>query len=129
MTRPPPLPNLPPKLNDLPPILPPALPDCGIYLNYCANICFAVAGLLCLGCIGVGIERAQQGGEGLAQLIFVAGVMVFAAASGVLLHQRRKLGHPLAMILFAMMMLGIPLGTVFGILGIKWLNKGQHLLR
>jgi hypothetical protein len=130
MATPPPLPpQIPPKLQAIPPVLrqSPAA-DHGSYLTYCSYLCFGMAGLILLGGLVVGIEKANQGGEDLLVFIFGMGVVVLAAGAGVLLRRGRRLGHPLAMICFVMMLIGFPLGTALGIMGIMWLNKSQHLL-
>lgn len=84
--------------------------------------------LILLGGLTIGLEKAKQGGEDLAAFIFGMGVVALAATAAVALRRKRRLGHPLAMICFVMMLIGFPLGTALGILGISWLNKSKHLL-
>ena len=68
-------------------------------------------------------------GEEMFQATFFVGFVLWIFCGGVLLRQRKKSGRVLAMICFIVLLAGFPVGTVFGILGIIWLNKGRHLLQ
>ena len=139
MATPPPIPPRPPPLpaTRLPPVVvpPPVVAlypteDLGRYLNRCSVVCLIVAGFLAL-VIPFGIHEVatKRTVEDVATLVFVFCGVGTAAAAGVLLRKRKKSAYPCAMLIFVPMLLGCPGGTVLGIFAIKWLNKGQALLK
>ncbi len=71
----------------------------------------------------------EMDAEELGEPAFVAAVIFWHLCAGVLLRQKRKSGRVLATICFIIWLIGFPVGTVLGILGLRWLDKGKHSLR
>ena len=60
---------------------------------------------------------------------FGAWYVVMGYAAALLLHRRKSEAYLAAFPCLLIMLLLIPVGTVLGILGIRWLDKGRPLLK
>ena len=82
-----------------------------------------------LGALFLVAESLSQGKVDWAKVVIGSCYTILVMLAGFLLYRRKRLGDLLAVICFILIIPGIPVGTVFGILGISWVRKGHTLLR
>ncbi len=118
-----------------PPVMPPPLPaavseqSLQKYITRCKVVCIVAASLFLVGVVGGIIHYTEVGTLNYGALGFGVWYVLMAYGAAFLLHRRKAEGYLAAFPCLLIMMLLIPVGTVFGILGLSWLNKGRPLLR
>jgi hypothetical protein len=123
---------LPPIIS--PPVIPPqvaAVAEQSLqkYLARCMVLCIVAASLFLIGVIGGVIHYVEQGSIDFGGLFFAAWFVLMSYGAAILLHLRKSEGYLAAFPCMLIMLLLIPVGTIFGILGIMWLNKARPLLK
>jgi hypothetical protein len=114
----------------MPPPLPAAVPEQQLY-NYlvrCKMLCLIAASLFLVGVGGGIVHYLEEGSVNFGALGFGIWYVLMAYGAAWLLHRRRSEGYLAAVPCLLIMLLIIPVGTVFGILGFGWLNKARPLL-
>ena len=125
--------TVPPIIN--PPVMPPPLPatvteqSLQKYITRCKVLCIVLASLFLVGVVGGIVYYAEEGTGNLGALGFGVWCVVMGYGSALLLHRRRSEAYLAAFPCMLVMLLLIPVGTVFGIFGLTWLNKGRPLLK
>jgi hypothetical protein len=117
-----------------PPVIPPRLPAAAEqslqkYLTRCKVLCTVAASLFLVGVVGGIIHYVEKGSVNLGALGFGVWYVLMAYGAALLLHRRKSEGYLAAFPCMLIMLLLIPAGTVFGILGLMWLNKARPLLK
>ena len=97
-------------------------------LNNAVTLSFVIAGLMAL-TIALFTRDVLEGSKPAGPLVLAAGLLVCATLGGWLLCKRRRNGKALAQLCFLAILIAIPVGTIFGLLGFSWLSKSDHLLR
>ena len=125
-------------MSELPPIIPPQVvpPPLPVlndvrprYLYRCKVICIVAGSLFLVGIAG-GIMKCVSGESvEIGVFIFAGGYVVIAYGAAAMLHRRRASGYVFAILTMIVMLLLFPLGTLFGILGMIWLNRAKGLLQ
>ena len=92
-------------------------------------LCIFVASLFLVGLGGFAVQYAGGGKANWGAFGFGVWYVVMGYAAAFLLHRRKAEGYLAAFTCLIVMLLLIPVGTVLGILGIGWLNKGRPLLK
>jgi hypothetical protein len=115
----------------MPPPLPAAVPQQSLqkYITRCKVLCIVTATLFLAGVAGGIIHYVEQGSLNFGALGFGIWYVLMAYGAAFLLHRRRPEAYLAAFPCMLIMLLLIPIGTVFGILGLIWLNKGQPFLK
>jgi hypothetical protein len=98
------------------------------YLKYAISLCFIFAGLFALGSLVFAVEILLGHESDPFVPIFGGCYAALTAFAGMMLHRRKKIGKVLAIVCFALMLPGCPVGTVLGILGISWTRKASPTL-
>jgi len=128
-------------MSDKPPILPditapqpPPLKASGlapqVYIRRCKVMCIVLGGISVAGLAGGVFAVLNHLEPTLDPRLIIGGcygVACFLAA--LLLHYRRREGYFVAVVVIFFILFLIPVGTVFGVLGLIWLNKGRSDLR
>jgi hypothetical protein len=118
-----------------PPVMPPPLPAAVTgeslekYISRCEVICLVAATLFLAGVIGFWIQYAEGGAANWGAFGFAVWYVLMGYGAAALLHRRRREAYLATVPCLIILLVVIPVGTVFGILGLNWLNKGQSLLR
>ena len=122
-------------MSAAPPIIsprvhPPPIPPHGLqkYINRCKVLCIVAASLFLVGLAGFVLLYVETGKANWGAFGFGVWYVVMGYAAAVLLHRRKTEAYLAALACLVVMLLLIPVGTVLGILGIGWLNKGRPLL-
>lgn len=124
--------NVPPILP--PPVLPPSLPaedpseKLGRYVYRCKVLCIVEGSVFLVGVIGFIDQIITEHTANFSAFGFGVFYVLMAYGGAWLLHHRRTEGYLVAFLSFLILLILIPVGTVFGILGLIWLNKGRVLL-
>jgi hypothetical protein len=119
-----------------PPVAPPPIPrallserELESYINRCKVICIVAGCFSLVGIAGGIMEYEQEGTLRWEVLVFAIIYAATAFTGAFLLYRRHPAGHTLAFLCFLFMLFVIPLGTIFGILGLNWLSKGRVILK
>lgn len=99
------------------------------YIGRCKVLCFVAASLFLVGVAGGIIHYIEEGSVNFGALGFGGWYVLMAYGAALLLHRRRSEGYLAAFPCMLIMLLLIPVGTVFWILGLSWLKKGRPLLK
>jgi len=99
------------------------------YLTRCKVLCIVAASLFLVGVVGGIIQYVEKGSVNFGALFFGVWYVLMGYGAAILLHRRRSEGYLAAFPCLLIMLLLIPVGTVFGILGLIWLNKARPLLK
>jgi hypothetical protein len=98
-------------------------------LRRCANICLVAGAIMVAALIAVPATSEPEYYRGnIFEPLFAWSWTSSALAGGILLLRRRRVGRIPAWICYGTLCLGLGLGTLFGILGFKWLSRCEHLL-
>jgi ABC-type molybdate transport system permease subunit len=85
--------------------------------------------LFLVGVTGGIIYYLEEGSVNFGALGFGVWCVLMGYGAAWLLHRRKSEGHLAAFPCMLIILLIIPVGTVFGVLGLIWLNKGRPLLK
>jgi len=99
------------------------------YLNRCKVLCVVAASFFLVGLGGFIVQYAQEARVNWGALGFGVWYVFMGYAAACMLDRRRSEGYLAAIPCLLIMLLLIPVGTVFGILGLTWLSKGRPLLK
>jgi len=108
------------------------------YIAWCELICIGAASVGLVGIIWLTILYIQAGAVNLipylednfAMFGLAGWYLLMGAWSAVLLHRRRREAYLVTMThLMLMLVLVFPISTIFGFLGLLWLNVGRDGLR
>jgi hypothetical protein len=125
--------KVPPVIS--PPTLPPPLPAAVVELSLeklitrCKVICIVEASLFLVGVVGGIIHYFTEGPVNLGAFGLGVWVVLMGYGAAWLLHRRKSEGYLAAIPCFLILLLLIPVGTVFGVLGLMWLNEGRVCLK
>jgi hypothetical protein len=117
-----------------PPVAPPPPPviasEQGLqtYLTRCEVLCIVAASLFLIGVAGFILRYVEEGKANWGALGFGIWYALMGYGAAWLLHRRRSEAYLATVPCLLIMLLVIPVGTVFGIFGWIWLNKGKALL-
>jgi len=118
-----------------PPVIPPPLPPLANeqslqkFVVRCKVICIVAASLFLIGVGGGIVHYLEQGSLNWGAFGFGVWCVLMGYLAAWLLHRRRSEAYLAAFPCMLVLLLLIPIGTVFGILGLMWLNKARPLLR
>jgi hypothetical protein len=118
-----------------PPVVPPPFPAAATeqslqkYITRCKVLCIVAASLFLVGVIGFAFQYAEEGKVNWGAFGFGVWYVLMAYGTALLLHRRRSEAYLAAIPCLLVMLLLIPVGTVLGIFGFTWLNKGRPLLK
>ncbi len=118
-----------------PPVAPPPLPESvwqpplQKYIKRCFAICIVSASLCVFAIGGFCLKYVEEGTANWSAFGFVVWLTVVGYGAALLLHYRRSEAYLATMTFLIVLLFFIPVGTVFGILGIGWLGKGRPLLK
>jgi hypothetical protein len=115
----------------MPPPLPVAVAEQSLqkYITRCKVLCIVAASLFLVGVGGFIVQYLEEGSVNFGALGFGIWYVLMGYGAALLLHRRRSEAYLAAMPCLIIMLLLFPVGTVFGVLGLSWLNKGRPLLR
>ena len=99
------------------------------YVTRCKVLCIVEASLFLVGVVGGVVHHFEVGKVNFGALGFGVWCVLMGYGAAVLLHRRKSEAYLAAFACMLVMLLLIPIGTVFGILGLIWLNKGRPLLK
>jgi hypothetical protein len=127
-------------MSETPPILPPLIAPPPLtaaiaeqslqkYITRCKVLCIIAASLFLVGVGGGIMHYVEKGTVNFGALGFAVWYVVMGYGAAILLHRRRPEAYLAAFPCFVIMLLLVPLGTVFAIFGFIWLNKGGPSLR
>ena len=125
--------DAPPIIN--PPVIPPPLPrllneqPLQKYVTRCKVLCIVAASLFLVGVCGGAIQYLEKGSVNLGAMGFGVWYVLMGYLAAWLLHRRKSEAYLATVPCLLIMLLVIPVGTVFGILGLIWLNKAHPLLK
>jgi hypothetical protein len=118
-----------------PPVAPPPLPPSAVdqslqkFVNRCKVLCIVAASLFLVGVGGGIVHYLEQGSVNLGAMGFGVWYVFMGYLAAWLLHRRKPEAYLATFPCLLIMLLVIPVGTVFGILGLTWLNKARPLLK
>jgi hypothetical protein len=99
------------------------------YITRCKVLCIVAASLFLVGVIGGIIQYVEKGSVNFGALGFGVWCVLMSYGAALLLHHRKSEAYLAAFPCMLVILLLIPVGTVFGVLGLIWLNKGRPLLK
>ena len=115
--------------------MPPPLPRAAAqeslepHIKHCEILCIVVASIFVIGLFGFTWQYFEEGHANWHPFGFAVAYFLLSCTAAVLLHLRRPAAYFAALPCFLVMLLIIPIGTVGGIFGIIWLNKGRPALK
>jgi hypothetical protein len=119
-----------------PPVAPPPLPPTALSdtelqrcISRCKVICIVWGSVFVVGVCGFIVQYIEEGTANWGAFAFGVCYVVAAYTAAWLLHRRHPAGHTLAFLCMLVILLAIPAGTICGILGFIWLNKGRVILK